>query len=128
MTPQMFDEAARETFLVHIRAGMRPGAAAEALAIARPVALGYIHDHPEFAMRVLDAEDEAIEHIEEAIYQSGVSGNFPAAKLWLELTKEKRERARKGQSQLAEQAMEGVTSIPERDSDEFDEFLRDLED
>jgi hypothetical protein len=94
MTPQMFDEAARETFLVHIRAGMRPGAAAEAL----------------------------------AIYQSGVSGNFPAAKLWLELTKEKRERARKGQSQLAEQAMEGVTSIPERDSDEFDEFLRDLED
>ena len=119
-----FDGAAREQFLDHIRAGMRPGAAAEALGFNRVVALGYLQDHPEFALRVLDAEDEAIEHIEEAIYQSGVSGNFQAAKLWLELTKEKRERARRGQSELVGLASDHIEASP----DDFAAFLRELND
>lgn len=79
-----FTPVLREEYLANIRSGMMRGAAGEALGLERFTVLGYIADHPEFEIRVLDAEEEALEHIDEAIYQAGASGNFPAAKLWIE--------------------------------------------
>lgn len=63
---------------------MRPGAAAEILGIERHQLDGYLFDNPEFAAQVADAEQDAVEHVEEALYQAAVSGNVAACKLWLE--------------------------------------------
>ena len=73
------------TFCDHMRAGMRRGAAAEAMGLQRASVLDEIAEDPEFEKAVLDAEGEASEHVEEAIYQAAVSGSVAAAKLWLDL-------------------------------------------
>lgn len=124
-----FTPELREQFLDHIRNGMRRGAAGEALGIERFVVLGYIADHPEFEARVLDSEDEAVEHIEEAIYQSAASGNFQAAKLWLERTEaHRRARQVKAMDVLGspEAAVQGPSTNDEA-QDDFDEFLKGLD-
>jgi hypothetical protein len=79
-----FDPEARELFLAHLRAGMRPGAAAEILDFPRHVVAGYISEHPEFGAQVLEAEQDAVEHVEEALYQAAISGSVAACKLWLD--------------------------------------------
>jgi hypothetical protein len=47
----------------------------------------YIAEHAEFEKLVLDAETEALEHVEDALYQAATSGNVPAARAWIELTR-----------------------------------------
>lgn len=68
----------------HIRAGMRPGAAAEALGFPRNVIFDLLEEDEDFAELVRKAEQEATEHVEEALYQAAVSGNVTAARIWLE--------------------------------------------
>lgn len=82
-----FTKAKQEVFLHHMRNGMRRGAAAEALDLTRKEVLDYIADHEEFEAQVLDAEGEATEHVEEALYQAAISGNVGACKMWLDLRK-----------------------------------------
>lgn len=81
-----FTQAKQTEFLEHIRAGMRRGAAADALALDRRGVREFILTHKDFEAAVLDAEVDANEHVEEALYQAAVSGNVAAAKTWLELT------------------------------------------
>jgi hypothetical protein len=69
---------------------MRRGACAELLGFSRLAIITYIEDHPEFERRVLDAEGEANEHVEEALYQAAVSGNVSAARAWMELRGDRR--------------------------------------
>jgi hypothetical protein len=85
-----FTKAKQEEFLEHMRQGMRRGAAAYAIGLERKLVLDFILDHEDFEARVLDAEGEATEHVEEAIYQAAVSGSVPAAKLWMDMRKPKR--------------------------------------
>lgn len=66
---------------------MRRGAAAEAMGLSRREVLDEIAEDPELERDVLDAEGEATEHVEEAIYQAAVSGSVAAAKLWMDLRK-----------------------------------------
>jgi hypothetical protein len=80
-----FTVALQEEFLDHLRQGMRRGATAQLLGFGRMTITNYIEDHPEFEKRVLDAESEATEHVQEALYQAAVSGNVSAARAWLEL-------------------------------------------
>jgi hypothetical protein len=74
-----------DEFVRSMRRGMRRGAAAEMLGFKRADVLDYIDANEDFAARVIEAEGEATEHVEEALYQAAVSGNVTAAKIWLEL-------------------------------------------
>jgi hypothetical protein len=47
----------------------------------------YIEADDEFRHRVEDAESEAAEHVEEAIFQAAVSGSVAAARLWMNMRK-----------------------------------------
>lgn len=120
-----FTPELREQYLGHIRNGMRRGAAGETLGLERWVALGYIQQHPEFEARVIDAEDEAIEHIEEAIYQSAASGNFPAAKLWLERTENQRKRRQAKVADILEREDSG-SGASEAIDDELSAMLKEM--
>lgn len=80
-----FTVAKQEEFLEHLRNGMRRGACAQLLGFTRMTIVNFIEDHPEFEKRVLDAEGQATEHVQEALYQAAVSGNVSAARAWLEL-------------------------------------------
>ena len=77
--------AHQQKFLQHLREGMRRGATAELLGFSRMSVMTYIEDHPDFEKQVLDAEGEATEHVEEALFQAAVSGNVAACRAWLEL-------------------------------------------
>lgn len=76
-----------EQFLEHMRAGMRRGAAAEAMGRTRWDVVGYIKRNEGFEARVQEAEEHAVEHVEEAVYQAASSGHIAAAKMWLERMK-----------------------------------------
>jgi hypothetical protein len=80
-----FTKVKQGQFLEHIRAGMRRGAAADELSLARIKVREYIANHKDFERLVLDAEVDATEHVEEALYQAAVSGSVAAAKTWLEM-------------------------------------------
>jgi hypothetical protein len=79
-----FSDEHRDQLLGHVRAGMRPGAAAELLGHHRDEIFALIDSDEEFAERLELAEREATEHVEEALYQAAVSGNVTAARIWLE--------------------------------------------
>jgi hypothetical protein len=84
-----FTKPRRAELLDHIRNGMRPGAAAELLGFTRADIFRLMDDDEELAQAVKEAEREATEHVEEALYQAAVSGNVTAARIWLERSKPK---------------------------------------
>lgn len=96
-----FDAAARAAYLAALREGVRRGAAARELGFDRHVADGYIAEHADFAAAVLDAETDATELVEEALFQSAVSGNVNAGRLWLERG-ESRKSQRRDSSPVAD--------------------------
>jgi hypothetical protein len=81
---QKFTKAKQLEVVEHIRAGMRPGAAGEALGFARDVVFDLLENDEDFAELVRKAEQEATEHVEESLFQAAVSGNVTAARIWLE--------------------------------------------
>lgn len=83
--PEPFTEPLRTQYLQCIRDGMRRGAAADLIQLPRIAVREYIESHPEYQLLVEDAEADATEHVEEALYQAAISGNVPAARVWLEL-------------------------------------------
>lgn len=84
-----FTKARQAEILEHIRNGMRPGAAAELLDFTRTQLYDFIEEDEDFAQAVKRAEQEATEHVEEALYQAAVSGNVTAARIWLDQRKPK---------------------------------------
>jgi hypothetical protein len=83
--PNRLTKAQQVVFTEHMRAGMRRGAAAEAMGFARVDVLNQITEDEHFEAAVCEAEGHAVEHVEEAVYQAAVSGSMTAAKLWFEL-------------------------------------------
>jgi DNA-directed RNA polymerase subunit N (RpoN/RPB10) len=79
-----FTAKQQREFLEKIREGVQRGAAAEELGLDRFETRRFIEGHPDFEERIQDAEEDALEHVKEAIYAAAVSGSVPAAKLWLE--------------------------------------------
>jgi hypothetical protein len=88
-----FTDEDRDQLLGHVRAGMRPGAAAELLGHHRDEIFGLIDADDSFAERLELAEREATEHVEEALYQAAVSGNVTAARIWLDRREKPRSTA-----------------------------------
>jgi len=80
-----FTPALRVKFLEHIRAGTKRSTAARVLGFDYLIILAYIGAHPEFEREVLDAEAEASEDVEKALFQAALEGNVSAAKEWLAL-------------------------------------------
>lgn len=78
-----FGKPQREQFLEEIRRGMRRGLAADALRIQREIVHAYAAEHPEFEDAIKQAERDANEPVEDALYQAAVSGNVTAISLWL---------------------------------------------
>lgn len=72
-----------ERYLGEIRTGTLRYEAAKAVGVtARHVQL-YAASHPEFAEALLEAEGEAAEPIERAVYEAACGGEEWAVKLWL---------------------------------------------
>lgn len=82
-----FTKKRQENYLDELRNGVRRGAAAEIVGLPRDLVLAFIADHEDFEGRVIDAEKEALEHVEEALYQAAISGNVNACKMWLDYQK-----------------------------------------
>jgi hypothetical protein len=104
-------------FLEHMRSGMRRGAAAEAMGYTRLDVIAFIRPHPDFESAVIDAEELATEHVEEALYQAAVSGSVPAAKLWLERARPQRRYV----APAPEEVAAGTESVYE---DELEAIMR----
>jgi hypothetical protein len=114
--PPQFNLARQQEFLAHLRNGMRRGAAAELLGFSRMTVMNYIGEHPEFESQVTDAEGQANEHVEEALFQAAVSGNVGACRAWMEL-RGGYLSARAGG--VPHRAPEQPTAPPEPDEDEL---------
>lgn len=80
-----FGPTIQQIYLEHIRNGMQRGAAAEALGLSRRKVREWILTHPAFEASVQDAETDAIEHVQEALYQAAINGSVSAARTWLEI-------------------------------------------
>lgn len=135
--PSLNDEGTREAFLQNVRDGMRRGSAGEALDLTRTHVFGYIASQPMFEMRVIDAEGEATEHIEEALWQAGASGNVTAARIWLEREERRKKDAGRSSAQtpLAEaigheesDSSDAEDKVDPHDTESVEDFLRGLGD
>lgn len=117
-----FTKPKREAYLQQIREGVRRGAAADLVfnpgdsnPDLRRWVREYIEEHPDFERLVLDAEVEATEHVEEALYQAAVSGTVTAAKIWLEMMR----GPRKTQSSPASASVPVQAAEPEYGEDDL---------
>jgi len=79
-----FGKAKKEEFLKMLREGSRRGAACEAVDITREAFQQHYNDDPKFAQAVEQAEIEASELIEDALFQAAMAGNVTAISMWLQ--------------------------------------------
>ena len=70
-------------YFEHLRQGLRPGAAAEAVGITRQTVYMHRKNDPDFAEAERQAELEACEIVEDALFNAAISGNVKAAETWL---------------------------------------------
>ena len=80
MTAEQQDE-----FLDHMRNGLTWSAAAYAMEMTRLEWTDFIAEDDLFRHRVEDAQAEAQDHVDEAIFQAAVSGSVAAARLWMNM-------------------------------------------
>jgi hypothetical protein len=78
-----FTTARRRLFLDLVRAGKRRGAAAQECGVSRETVRLHMARDPAFAAEVEDAELDAVEKVEDALYQAALAGNVVAAQVWL---------------------------------------------
>lgn len=83
--------------------------------LARHYIDGFISDHPDFEARVLDAEQDALEHVEEALYQAAISGNVTACGMWLDRHERRQRTPTPG----------GTSPSPAQDRDEIEAALEE---
>src|SRR5258708_28400638 len=80
-----FPKTKQDEFLEQIRAGKRRGAAADWIELDRRKVRDFIEENDDFRLAVEDAEVDATEHVEAALYDAAVSGSVAAAKAWIDL-------------------------------------------
>lgn len=81
--PYKFTARRREAFLALLRDGARRGAAADQVGVTRQtVRMAYQAD-PDFRAAVDQAEMDANEPVEDALYQAAIAGNVRAIEVWL---------------------------------------------
>jgi hypothetical protein len=78
-----FGKRRQKAYLEALRGGARRGAAAVSVGITRQTVWMERTRNPEFAKAEEDAEMEANELVENALFQAAQSGNVTAAQVWL---------------------------------------------
>jgi hypothetical protein len=78
-----FTAKKRLAYLEALRGGARRCAAAESVGIHRETVRKVNRDDPEFAAAVDQAEMDANELVEDALYQASLAGNVVACQVWL---------------------------------------------
>jgi len=73
----------KKAYLDSLRCGSRRYVAARKLNIASTHISNCIRTNPEFKQQVEEAEEEACEVVEDALWRNAVDGNFNAQKFWL---------------------------------------------
>src|ERR1700752_5339691 len=73
-----------EKFLQQIQNGVRLAEAARRCGFTYTSVKNRLRDDPEFRERFLDAEAQASEPVEDALFDAAINGNVPAAVKWLE--------------------------------------------
>lgn len=81
--PYKFGEQKRSEYLQLLREGQRRGAAAKAVGVTRPTVAAARKDNPDFAAAESQAEMDANELVEDALFQAALSGNVTACQVWL---------------------------------------------
>lgn len=81
--PYKFTAKKRKEFLGMIAGGMRRGVAAKALGISRWTVTNHMKEDEAFAEAVGEAEKDADELVEDALYAAACSGNVVAIQVWL---------------------------------------------
>lgn len=113
--------ARRDEFLGHIRRGMRRGMAAEEVGLNRMQLREFIAEDEKFRKMVEDAETDATENVEEALYQAAISGSVAAAKAWIDLKGSKVQEA-KGASPRGLDQPTAPSNEVEQNADPFAEL------
>lgn len=78
-----FGKNKREEYFEALRSGCWRYKAARTIGISRELIRMYRELHPEFAIAEQEAEDEANDEIENALFQAAQSGNVTACQVWL---------------------------------------------
>lgn len=73
----------QEAFLEGLRRGMRLSAAAEAVGVSWSTVRNYSKIYSDFKTRMDEAEAQACDVVENALFEKAKSGNITAIELWL---------------------------------------------
>jgi hypothetical protein len=80
---EKFDAARREIFLDLLRKGVRRTQACKKAGISRPTFNKCMNNNKKFAAEVAQAESDANELVEQAMFSSALKGNVTAQQVWL---------------------------------------------
>jgi hypothetical protein len=80
---EKFDAARREIFLDFLRKGIRRTQACKKTGIGRGTFNRCMNANPKFAAEVAQAETDANELVEQALFNSALKGNVTAQQVWL---------------------------------------------
>jgi len=83
MSRTKFGKRRKQAYLDALRQGARRGAAAASVGVTRETVRLHRQKDPEFAQAEIDAELEAHELVEDALFQAALSGNVVACQVWL---------------------------------------------
>lgn len=78
-----FDRARKDELLALLRKGIRRTRACDKVGINRKTFNNHINKDPKFNKEVLDAEMDANELVESALFKAALGGNVTACQVWL---------------------------------------------
>jgi hypothetical protein len=81
--PYKMDANKKAEYLEQLRDGLNRGESARAIGVSRMTVWEHRKDDPDFDQACKDAQDEAVEEVEDALYESAVNGNVTAAIFYL---------------------------------------------
>ena len=80
---EKFDAARKEVFLDLLRKGIRRTNACKKVGIHRDTFNAHVNKNPKFAEAVMQAEMDANELVEQALFNNALKGNVTAQQVWL---------------------------------------------
>ncbi|MBT9145814.1 MAG: hypothetical protein DDT42_01691 [candidate division WS2 bacterium] len=81
--PYKFNKVKKKKLLELLKSGLRRGAAAKQVGVTPQIVNYHRRNDEEFSRLVDEAEMEANEPVEDALYQAALSGNIIAIQVWL---------------------------------------------
>jgi hypothetical protein len=81
--PYKFTDIKKAKFLELLSEGSRRGAAAKSIGISRQIITEFAKDNEEFRNAIDEAEMDANEVVEDALYKAACKGNVVAIQVWL---------------------------------------------